>query len=123
MEAPAVSGSQTYAEFCIAKTSRPSIRAQQQKRCYICTSPDHMANKYNARKEPERKRAKEETRILKRGSLLQKELYGTVKNLPSRKVFQPMYQTLLDWLYSYDSQERYVCTVQVSDAGCKPHCA
>ena len=32
------------------KTSRPPIRVQQQKRCYICNSPDHLANKCNVRK-------------------------------------------------------------------------
>ena len=109
MEAPAVCGSQTYSELCLAakneerrqgelakrqqyartgiqaggsnnpathtggmprdqatktRTSRTPMRALPQRRCFNCGSPDHMANKCNAKKEESQGRQSTARRIV-----------------------------------------------------------
>ena len=161
MEAPAVLGSQTYRELCMAAkneerrqsklakrqeytrtavqsgsngvpraqartlprdqatlthTPRPSARAPLQKRCYICNSPDHLANKCDTKQGESQGRSRQSTARRAVGS---SEKPPRSRDIPAQEVDQ----NPLKWLHSSDSDEGDVCTVQVTDTGSKPQCA
>lgn len=169
MEAPAVSGSQTYSELCLAakneecrqselakrqqyartgiqaggndntethtggmprdqatrtRTSRTPMRAPPQRRCFNCGSPDHLANKCNAKKEESQGRQTAARRIV---GTSEKPSPSDAPTQPSSSESTPTQngnedQDPFNFLYSSDS-DGDVCTVRVSDTASKPQCA
>ena len=167
MEAPAVSGSQTYAELCMAakneerrqselakrqhyartslqsgstsshgtqvegvprdqtikaRAPRPPVRVPLQKICYICNSPDHLANKCDAKKMESQGKSKN----TQRGQSAAKRIVGTSEERSQSGVDYDLNQSRnqdpINFLYSSDS-DGDVWTVRVSDTGSKPQCA
>ena len=96
------------------KTSRLPMKTLLQ-RCFNCSSPDHLANKCNAKKEESQGRQSAARWIVGTS-----EVSYPSESTPTQNENQD--QDPFNFLYSSDSDED-VCTVWVSDTGSKPQCA